>query len=83
MDEDLAPPRCGLDTLMDVEYNAVDIITEGLSGPLEILIHIYCTNRGFLLSPVHVMAFVSPYTTEDDVNRYVQILRELIGELLS
>jgi glutamate-1-semialdehyde 2,1-aminomutase len=76
------PPRCGLDTLKEVEYNAVDLLTEGLSGPLETLIHIYCTNRGILLSPVHVMALVSPSTTGEDVDRYVAVIRECVQELL-
>ena len=76
------PPRCGLDTLEKVEYNAVDLLTEGLSGPLEILIHVYCTNRGILLSPVHVMALVSPATTREDVDYYVAVIRECVRELL-
>jgi len=54
------PPRRGIDTLLDVDYNQVDLISEGLTGPLEALIHVYCANRGILLSPVHDMALVSP-----------------------
>lgn len=77
-------PRRGIDALAgDVEYNAVDLLTEGLSGPLEILIHLYCTNRGILLSPVHDMALVSPATTAADVDRYVAVVRELIEELMA
>ena len=53
-------PRRGIDTLLDVDYNQVDLISEGLTGPLEALIHVYCANRGILLSPVHDMALVSP-----------------------
>lgn len=78
------PPRRGVDTLMEeVEYNAVDLITEGLSGPLEILFHLYCTNRGILLSPVHDMALVSPAATAEDVDRYLSVLEECIQELLA
>lgn len=77
------PPRRGIDTLFDVEYNEVDLLTEGLTGPLEMLIHIYCTNRGILLSPVHDMALISPVTTEDDVARYVEVIGELVQELLA
>lgn len=77
------PPHRGIDTLFDVEYNEVDLLTEGLTGPLEALIHIYCTNRGILLSPVHDMALVSPVTTEEEVNRYVGVIGELVEELLA
>lgn len=76
------PPRCGRDTLMEeVDYNAVDLITEGLTGPLEALFHLYCTNRGILLSPVHDMALVSPYTTEEEADHYVKTIEACIEEL--
>lgn len=78
-----APPRRGIDTLLDVEYNEVDLLTEGLTGPLEMLIHLYCTNRGILLSPVHDMALVSPVTTEEEVDRYVEIIGKCVEELLA
>ncbi|NLI69664.1 MAG: aminotransferase class III-fold pyridoxal phosphate-dependent enzyme [Firmicutes bacterium] len=77
------PPRRGIDTLMDVEYNEVDLISEGLTGPLEALIHVYCTNRGILLSPVHDMALVSPVTTEEDVDHYVRVVGECVEELVN
>lgn len=75
------PPKQGIDTMQDVPYNAVDIFSEGLTGPLEELIHIYCTNRGVMLTPVHEMALVGPTTTAEDVDLYVGILRELVEEL--
>ncbi|MGE5397231.1 MAG: transaminase [Chitinophagales bacterium] len=76
------PPRNGMDTIQEVEYNAVDLFTEGLSGPLEQLIHVYCANRGILLTPVHEMALVGPTTIADDVDRYVQCIREMVSELV-
>ncbi|HAZ31615.1 MAG TPA: aspartate aminotransferase family protein [Dehalococcoidia bacterium] len=77
------PPTRGIEALLsDVDYNAVDLISEGLSGPMDILIHLYCTNRGILLSPVHNMALVSPYTTEKNVRRYIEILGDCIEELV-
>lgn len=76
------PPKNGLDTLADVPYNEVDVFTEGLSGPLDNLIHIYCANRGILLTPVHEMALVGPQTTQEDVERYVSVIRELVSELV-
>ena len=68
---------------MDVDYNAVDLLTEGLSGPLEMLIHLYCANRGILLSPVHDMALVSPVTPEEEVDRYVEVIGNCVEELLA
>lgn len=43
--------------------------------------HVYCTNRGVLLTPVHEMALVGPSTTQGDVDKYVGIIRELVEEL--
>nr|HPZ65775.1 hypothetical protein [Bacillota bacterium] len=77
------PPRRGIDTLLDVDYNQVDLISEGLTGPLEALIHVYCANRGILLSPVHDMALVSPLTSEEEVDRYVRVIGECVEELLA
>ncbi len=74
-------PRRGIDTLFDVEYNEVDLLTEGLTGPLEALFHVYCTNRGILLSPVHDMALISPVTTGEEVERYVKVIGECVEEL--
>jgi len=75
------PPRNGMETLQEAPYNMADIFTEGLTGPLEDLIHVYCANRGILLTPVHEMALVGPDTTQADVDRYTAALRELIQEL--
>jgi glutamate-1-semialdehyde 2,1-aminomutase len=75
------PPKKGSDTLNDAPYNSVDIFNDGLSGPLEKLIHVYCANRGILLTPVHEMALVGPDTTVEDVNQYVSALRNLIMEI--
>ena len=47
------------------------------------LIHVYCTNRGILLSPVHDMALISPVTAEEEVARYVGVIGELVQELLA
>ncbi len=75
------PPRNGLETLADVPYNETDIFNDGLTGPMEALIHVYCANRGVMLTPVHEMAIVGPTTTEEDINLYINVLRQLIKEL--
>jgi len=77
-------PRCGMDTIKEeVDYNAVDLLTEGLTGPLEALFHLYCTNRGILLSPVHDMALISPSTVDEEVDLYVETIEGCIKELLT
>ena len=78
------PPRTGSEALFaEVEYNKVDITTEGLTGPLDGLIHVYCANRGILLTPVHEMALVGPTTDEKEVDHYVDTIGELVSELTS
>ncbi len=65
-----------------MDYNAVDIVEEGLTGPLDALIHVWCANRGILLTPVHEMALVGPTATEKDVDHYVSTIGGLVAELV-
>jgi glutamate-1-semialdehyde 2,1-aminomutase len=77
------PPKNGSEALFaEVDYNAVDIVTEGLTGPLDALIHVWCANRGILLTPVHEMALVGPTATEQDVDHYVTTIGELVEALV-
>jgi len=76
-----APKNGGEALFNDAAYNEVDIIEEGLTGPVEALVHIYCANRGVLLTPIHEMALVGPNATENDINKYVSILEEMAKEL--
>ncbi len=76
-------PRNGSDALFaEVEYNAVDLVNEGLTGPLDALVHVWCANRGILLTPVHEMALVGPTATADDVDSYVSAIGDLVDALL-
>ncbi|HPC46767.1 MAG TPA: transaminase [Deltaproteobacteria bacterium] len=76
------PPKNGSEALFaEVDYNAVDIVTEGLTGPLDALIHVWCANRGILLTPVHEMALVGPTATEKDIDHYVDTIADLVMEL--
>ncbi len=78
------PPKNGAEALFhEVDYNPVDLIGEGLTGPLEELIHIYCANRNILLTPVHEMALVGPTATEEDIDHYMSVIAELVSELVS
>ena len=50
---------------------------------LDELIHLYCLNRGVLLTPFHNMALISPATTEADVDRHTEVLGDAVRELLA
>jgi glutamate-1-semialdehyde 2,1-aminomutase len=77
------PPKNGSEAMFaEVDYNAVDIVTEGLTGPLDALIHVWCANRGVLLTPVHEMALVGPTATEQDVDHYVSVIAGLVDALV-
>ena len=77
------PPKNGAEAAFtEVDYNAVDIVNEGLTGPLDALVHVWCANRGILLTPVHEMALVGPTTTAAEVDRYVDTVGALVAALL-
>jgi glutamate-1-semialdehyde 2,1-aminomutase len=49
--------------------------------PLDSLLHLYMLNRGILMTPFHMMALMSPATTESDVDAHTGALREFAAEL--
>jgi glutamate-1-semialdehyde 2,1-aminomutase len=55
----------------------------GADHLLDRLIHLYCLNRGILLTPFHNMALMSPATTDEDVDRHSEVFSEAAGELTS
>ena len=48
---------------------------------LDALMHLYALNRGILLTPFHMMALMSPATTEADVDRHTEVFAEAAAEL--
>ena len=50
---------------------------------LEQYIHLRLLNDGFLLTPFHNMALISPETSEADVDAHTQAFRQMCGELVS
>jgi glutamate-1-semialdehyde 2,1-aminomutase len=50
---------------------------------LEQYIHLRLLNDGFLLTPFHNMALMSPYTTEADVDAHTSAFRAMCQELVS
>jgi glutamate-1-semialdehyde 2,1-aminomutase len=64
-----SPPRNG------GEANAA------LDEELDALLHLYMLNRGILLTPFHMMALMSPATTEAHVDRHSEAFAEAAAEL--
>jgi glutamate-1-semialdehyde 2,1-aminomutase len=64
-----SPPRTGAEAAaaMDPELDA--------------LLHLYMLNRGVLLTPFHMMALMSPATTEAHVDRHRAAFAEAVAEL--
>lgn len=50
---------------------------------LDRLMHIYCLNRGILMTPFHNMALIAPDTSEADIDYHTKIFREVAQELVS
>lgn len=50
---------------------------------LDAFMHLYALNRGVLLTPFHMMALMSPATTEADVDRHSAVFREAVSELFA
>jgi len=50
---------------------------------LEGFLHLWCLNRGVLLTPFHNMALFSPHHTEADVDRHTEVFGEAVSALTS
>ena len=64
------PPRDGA--------AAAAAVDEDLEG----FLHLWCLNRGVLLTPFHNMALFSPHHTESDVDRHTEVFGEAVAALL-
>jgi glutamate-1-semialdehyde 2,1-aminomutase len=49
---------------------------------LERFLHLYCLNRGILLTPFHNMALMAPQTSTEDVDLHTKVFREAVRELV-
>ena len=45
--------------------------------------HLFCLNRGILITPFHNMVLISPNSTIDDVHKHTQVFKEAVQYLLS
>ncbi len=64
------PPNNGTDA-----HDAMDF-------ELERFLHLYCMNRGILLTPFHNMALMAPQTAAEDVDQHTRVFREAAKELV-
>ncbi len=64
------PPRHGA--------AAAAAVDEDLEG----FLHLWCLNRGVLLTPFHNMALFSPHHTDSDVDRHTEVFGEAVAALL-
>ena len=48
---------------------------------LESYLHLFALNRGVLLTPFHNMALMSPFHTEDDVQRHTRVFAEAVVQI--
>ncbi|MCH6582911.1 MAG: aspartate aminotransferase family protein [Proteobacteria bacterium] len=54
----------------------------GADPGLKHLIHLFCLNRGLLLTPFHNMALISPATSEGDVDLHTRVVRECVEAIM-
>src|SRR6478735_3591842 len=50
---------------------------------LEAFLHLWCLNRGVLLTPFHNMALFSPHHTEADVDRHTEVFAGAVATLVA
>jgi glutamate-1-semialdehyde 2,1-aminomutase len=56
---------------------------DAMDFELERFLHLYCMNRGILLTPFHNMALMSPQTDSSDVEQHTRVFREAVRELFA
>jgi len=55
---------------------------DAMDFELERFLHLYCLNRGILLTPFHNMALMAPQTSTEDVDLHTKVFREAVRELV-
>jgi glutamate-1-semialdehyde 2,1-aminomutase len=63
------PPRTGAEAAAAIDHE------------LDALLHLYMLNRDVLMTPFHMMALISPATTEEHVDRHSEAFAEAAAEL--
>ena len=49
---------------------------------LDWYMHLYCLNRGILMTPFHNMAIITSSTTEADVDKHTAVFREAVSKIV-
>jgi len=52
-------------------------------GELEEYLHLFCANRGVLITPFHNMALMCPQTSAHDVDRHTEVFAEAVRTLVA
>ena len=55
---------------------------EAIDTNLDRFMHIFCLNRGILMTPFHNMALIAPETTEGDIDHHTRVFREAVRDLV-
>jgi len=54
---------------------------DAMDFELERFLHLYCMNRGILLTPFHNMALMSPSTAKEDIDQHSRVFRDAVKVL--
>ncbi len=65
------PPRNGRDAAMSIDHE------------LDAYLHLFCLNRGILLTPFHNMALMSPSHRAEHVERHTDVFNQAMDSLVS
>lgn len=58
-------------------------VEQTTDGELERLLHLWCLNRGVMITPFHNMMLTSPATTAADVDRHNEVFSDCVASLMS
>lgn len=65
------PPRNGRDAANNIDHE------------LDAYLHLFCLNRGILMTPFHNMALMSPFHSINHVNRHTEVFNQALDSLVS
>lgn len=65
------PPRNGAEAAKNIDH------------ALDAYLHLYALNRGFLLTPFHNMALLSPFHSVDQVDAHTEMFRSAVKSILA
>lgn len=65
------PPKNGREAALSIDHE------------LDAYLHLFCLNRGILMTPFHNMALMSPLHTIDHVNQHTAVFNDAVDSLVS